>query len=274
MKGVPTDRHAVTIDLSWFRSRPTGNEHFPNRFCYVIPDAMSGEIAGLDGSNKAGLVHKFARMLMLNADRTYLVLHSGEILRHELEKQRLTSLDELVNWESTNSFRDGTAVSAQETVRRCTQNPEGLAPELDTKRHEFRKLMESLTTDRKSRETVMTEARRIKGDGDAEGEVVKDPEAGATWMKAHPGYGNPEWQTRLCSFPDTWAAGRWSRLMHYMGIQHLLGRTRDFENNYDDLEYAFFASYFGRLVTHDARLKRMTQLCFPSVLVAADLRDF
>lgn len=75
----------------------------------------------------------------------------------------------------------------------------------------------------------------------------------------------PEWKEHLQAFPDKHAVGRWVRLVAWYAIQHSLGRTHDFGNNYCDAEYAFAASYVGRIATTDGGLTEAIRAVFPYV---------
>ena len=77
----------------------------------------------------------------------------------------------------------------------------------------------------------------------------------------------PAWKRHLAVFPDEHASGRWARLIAWYAIEHSLGRTHDFANNYFDAEYAFAASYVGKLATTDSGLIRAVEAVFPYVEV-------
>ena len=55
-------------------------------------------------------------------------------------------------------------------------------------------------------------------------------------------------------------------------IQHSLGRTHDFGNNFCDAEYAFAASYVGRIATTDSGLTEAIRAVFPYVDILCEQR--
>lgn len=80
-----------------------------------------------------------------------------------------------------------------------------------------------------------------------------------------PRYSSPDWQKVLAAFPDRAAIGRWTRIALWYAAQYAVGKTRKFENNYDDSHYLFTASYTRYLATNDARLKEAASALFPQI---------
>jgi len=53
-------------------------------------------------------------------------------------------------------------------------------------------------------------------------------------------------------------------------MRRALGDTRKFENNWDDAQYGFLASYTGHLATGDKGLIKMVGLVFPGIHIVGD----
>jgi hypothetical protein len=81
------------------------------------------------------------------------------------------------------------------------------------------------------------------------------------------------WRRTLSVFPDRAAIGRWSRLIMWYAIMHAAGRTKRFDNNFDDAHYGFLASYAGHLVTHDDLLAETVSVLFPKTRIHSSLGD-
>ena len=75
------------------------------------------------------------------------------------------------------------------------------------------------------------------------------------------------WSNCVGVFPDRPAICRWWRIINYYTTMHSLGETAIFENNWEDAQYAFTASYVGRLATDDKRLIEMMDRIFPGVTI-------
>ena len=82
-------------------------------------------------------------------------------------------------------------------------------------------------------------------------------------QKWYPDLQEKPWSNLIGVFPDRLAICRWWRLVNYYTVMHSLGYTSDFENNWEDAQYAFTASYVGRLATQDRRLIDLMRRIFP-----------
>lgn len=101
-------------------------------------------------------------------------------------------------------------------------------------------------------------------------ELIREPHWGLVLSLAPPyrqRYRTRRWQKALNVFPDVKAVGRMSRIMVWYAMELVAERTRRFENNLEDSEYAFTASYTKYLATNGARLKEMVRALFPDVAI-------
>jgi hypothetical protein len=110
--------------------------------------------------------------------------------------------------------------------------------------------------------------RELMGDGSKHLDVIRRPGIHRMLVaRNNPRYASPDWQRTLACFPDKAAMGRWARIILWYAVQHAAGRTRGFENNYEDSHYLFTASYTRHLVTEDVALQRAVAALFPYVRI-------
>jgi hypothetical protein len=74
----------------------------------------------------------------------------------------------------------------------------------------------------------------------------------------------------VTGFPDRWAIARWTRITMWYALQRWKqgsNPSTDFENNFDDAQYLFLASYAGHIATRDSGLKKAVGVLFPGCCV-------
>jgi hypothetical protein len=81
---------------------------------------------------------------------------------------------------------------------------------------------------------------------------LREPEAQIEWLRdqdvakaagiSNPAFRDARWDGVLKGFPDRTAAARAVRIMAWNVLKFSLGETRDFDNNFEDAEYAIAAS--------------------------------
>lgn len=71
-------------------------------------------------------------------------------------------------------------------------------------------------------------------------------------------------------FPDRWAVARWTRISVWYALQRWRqgnNPSAGFENNFDDAQYLFLASYAGHIATRDGGLKKAVEVLFPGCCI-------
>jgi hypothetical protein len=110
-------------------------------------------------------------------------------------------------------------------------------------------------------------------DWDAVQDAVLAPNAIWTFVQRQfPAYDTPEWREVLCVFPDRHAIGRFVRLSLWQLLRagRLSAETK-LRNDWEDIQYAFMASYSSQFWTRDRDLAKAVEQLFPSVRVCYEV---
>lgn len=232
---------------------------------YLVPDVLLGELA-LSDKPEVGAAH-FARWLLYNRDRMFIGVNWNHIAEAERALDRpavatdvidVRATDDLVRALDDNGFeawRYGLRVTA--TGHAATSN-EAKRAQFVRQCESFREFLGPQAMDWKKKYATVDQRR----------DWIQQPqlafEGAATFF---PQYCPADWEERIACFPDVYAVGRTSRIFAWSALLSAAGLTKGLANNWDDSQYAFLATYAGRLRTRDSRLAEMVRAISPTAVV-------
>lgn len=222
----------------------------------VLPDAYFHEMAEAKRDEE---LDGFVSWIRKHAETVWIARYWWDLLKDERRSSSMASPTQIISEEWTRSLRahakDGEFAwpgdERQEFYEKCK------AEFIDRSR---------AWTERVTDHGVDLSAERSSEDRLRELLRAPDP------IQQHVRKWEPEFMLKSWShcvgvFPDRPAICRWWRIINYYTIMHSLGETAIFENNWEDAQYAFTASYVGRLATDDKRLIEMMDRIFPGVTI-------
>lgn len=253
----------VVLDWGWIRSRESGGEYLSSRANYLIADTVFSEMFGAVDTGGAGFMLKLKRLLIRNDRRVFGGRYWADISAEEEPPQRLASWSSVVCPEMTKELRR-VAHSPESVWKAGASFVRDVREEHEGKRREFVALCSQWTewVTENSPESVRT----AKTDPAVLVDWICQPSQIAGFMQAfNPRMKGDCWNSALSVFPDRLAAGRWARIVGWYAMQHSVGKTSGFANNWEDSHYAFLASYTGFLATNDSGLKEAVRVVYPAV---------
>jgi len=228
---------------------------------FVLTDAFFYEAATASPEAEGP---KFNGWASRYADRLFLSTHWSEVSQQETQPGRCVNPRFIVREEST-GFREAARTGdldwssfQGEEYDKDVEGREGYITQFEQLCSGFARQVQEAFPDWKQR----------AGSLETQHLTIRQPEFIASFVQEHnETKRGPQWHAALSVFPDRHAAGRWARLSAWYALQYSLGLTKDFRNNYHDAEYAFAASYVGRLATLDKRLIATIEAVFPDVQI-------
>lgn len=222
----------------------------------VLPDAFFHEMSE---SSRNEELPKFVSWLRRHASTVWFAIDWRDILPVEKSSSFLVSPLEIISILWTNELRDhardGEFMWPDNTKDEYYENC----------RKEFIERARTWTKYVADNDIDMSEH---DNDADSLREFLRDPTPIKTFLqKWESHWFKKPWSLLIGEFPDQPAICKWWRIINYYSIMHSLGQTKSFENNFEDAQYAFAASYVGRLATDDKRLIDMMGHIFPDVTI-------
>jgi hypothetical protein len=264
------DRPTLVVDLSWIRARKRSDFHLPNQWRYLVPDILFREmVTSSDVTKVATHVWWFVRQ---NAEKLLVGKFWDDVADAESRPGKGSVLENVVEWENTRLLRANRLPSRDEWLASA---PAAALSSLGDRNSAGRqtwiwmaqRFAEWLEEHRR-------EDKRSLLSGAGIVEMVRDRPTIVEWtVREWPRLDTAEWRAALDVFPDLHAAARGLRLLMWAIHRYAAGATRDFENLWEDSQYAFLASYSNALLTRDEGLARMTAVVFPGVRLYRDLPD-
>jgi hypothetical protein len=263
----------VVLDLCILRARP---EDFvgPDEGL-VIPDALIVEV--MTGNRVDAEPAALGRWLKRFADRVYIGSYWWDLIKAEPSCNKLARPEEAINGAYTVEFRKW--ITAEEPTAwpemfKAMRQSEFIKTHGYTiGRARFMELVglfENWVSDSRP-DWIATAVKGTKKDWAT---FVRQEDIAAdvarVWMQLMDGmdamarYNSEPWKRALIGFPDRFAIGRWSRLLLWYMMAWVRKQRRDFENNWDDMHYAFVASYTGHLATRDRGMREAVTALFPN----------
>ena len=261
MRYVVIDANLLTIDFGIYL------EHEDQA---VITNAMVGDIAEKKDPLK---VERFSREFISwyrkRASNIWVMRDLHDLV--ELEKSPDSPIDPM-GWRDDacsvvirKSFDLYGESTWSETMLKMTKHPEYVS--FGRRKEAFLHITDCVA--RAFNENYPTDTTELRNNWDIIApQMIREPRWGSfllpTLGRTHP---STKWKEVLEVFPDKFAAGRASRINVWYGMMRAVGRTKKFENNYEDADHAIAASYTGYIATNDSRLKSTIRAVFPAVTV-------
>lgn len=238
-------------------------ETVPQDSNLVLPDTFFCEAATRKKDEPES--PKFNRWARRFAERLFVSRSWEELSRMEAEPGVSVHRREIIDGELSQGLRNAVKAKGLNWERETRSDLAVSLDEVERRASEFESHCQRFSAELLQK---CPEWRRQFVTAEAEDELIRWPAlvTGAA-QQMNPRLAGPAWAASLSVFPDQHAAGRWTRLLHWYALQHSLGKTRKFRNNYFDAEYAFAASYVGALATDDDGLIAATKAVFPYVKV-------
>jgi hypothetical protein len=238
----------------------------PEGVSFLLADVLLGEASCSD--NPALFMEKLDRFLKLNVDRIHLAFDWSAIVSRETTPSSV-SISDLLHEEATSELRSGirTGFSLVDALGHTLLDRSNGEHEL--RRARFVKLCLSFSAWANGRRPEWIEI--LRAHPSARVAWIRSPDLVADFVaRRKPSYSTPQWRSALRCFPDRCAVGRWGRIVAWYALQQAIKpdrREANFENDWDDAEYAFLASYTGLLATEDRGLMGLVAAVFPQVSV-------
>ncbi len=254
----------VVIDWGWLRALPSKDEYLSNVCRYMIPDVLLRELLNAsDEEKRTGLLLKLRRVMQRNPKRILLGRYWQEVSSRERNPTGNSTLADVVSENLMPWFRSlpGRPISAWLGALHEPADGHALYEEHRQQFSATRRQFATWAPDQRGWE-----------------QLVQLPEARLAWLRnparavelvvrGNPRMQSDEWRKALSVFPDRLAAGRWGRLVNWACLEQAIAPEADYANDWDDISYAFLASYAGQIVTLDRRLRDMCNAVFPHVAV-------
>lgn len=247
------DRSFVVVDRNILAFKRLENV-LPTDAQVVLPDAYFHEMAEAKRDRE---LDTFVSWIRKHAESVWIARYWWDLIEDERRSSSMASPTQIISEEWTRSLR--------------AHAKDGEFAWPGDERQEFYEKCKAEFIDRSRAWTEYATANAVdlsslQSSEQSLVEFLRDPTPVRTQISKWDSYmmGKP-WASLIGAFPDRPALCRWWRIINYYNIMHSLGQTGDFENNWEDAQYAFTASYVGRFATDDRRLVRMMERIFPAV---------
>lgn len=222
----------------------------------VIPDVFFFELAQKKPLKEGPVFDAWVRK---HADRLWVARFMRELEKEERASNQPVGQDRIIDLEATRKLRSSPKAGGFLWHNAITEDED------ERRRAQFVGFCEQFS------DLVNAEDPEWKT-------KFPDQAAQVDWIRNYNGIGEgvrlyneqfrqPRWESVLKTFPDSLAVCRMARLMMWYALCFSLGKTRDFGNNFEDLEYALTASYVGRIATTDRGMKDAINAVFPACTV-------
>lgn len=256
----------IVLDWSWLRQRRIAT--LPAKHRYIISDLLLGEGARsttTPSEEPADTIRlKLQSVLTANLSRVHLGRHPIQVIQRERKPGSRSTIDDVIEPVQSRLLRRMGSTSSAAWLRYC----ERVCEEQPYRKNKRAFLKFRTEWVRLMRETAPDYTKALSGQVDVFRREIRRPGAVLSLAEWHDSkYAQPRWKMALSKWPDQHAAGRWYRIMLWYVFAMLRNETRDAENDFEDANYAFLASYAGGLATTDQRLQRLVRDIFPNVAV-------
>lgn len=253
----------AVMDLGWMVERDC--DYLSNKCDYLIPDGLFAEVVTSDRAEARA--KKLWRISGHNADRLFVGKIWKRIADAEWNTGQPVTWKAVIDDEWSEQWRHCVRRNALEDFLKATTHGAYLptAQSYELKRERFLQFCEDIRIRAGDKAKAWERRHNVAGEAMR---IMQDPELFFELIVTYfPEYRTPEWQTRLQVFPDTFAIGRWFRLLTWTIYKWTIGHTKKRENDWDDAQYAFLASHTGELITIDKGLAELVSMVFPDVRV-------
>jgi len=253
----------IVVDLSTLISWPTG--FVPTNFDIVVPQVILDEVAGHETNRSE---NKFFNTLFAHPKTFWFATDMLDLVQRERSPSKTLPPWAFIDILQTIHLRQLIANKPTALLERYKQSRSEKSL-TDSYKANKRNLQEFQSTFIPAPGPQPEWLRPLCDKFDHEEMIafLRDPTALLKCFGNFPKYAHPEWQKVLTTFPDQKAIGRWYRIELWYCMMNMTGRTKDMANRWEDAQYAFAASYVGRIATKDDQLKQLVSHIFPDVEV-------
>lgn len=264
------NKSTTAIDLSWLRAQKPRT--LSNRSIYLVPDGLVAEAIGSD--EPAARLRHIWRWVCLNTKNLWISHPWDYVATLELERGSPIEFDQLINRKVTEQLRhvvlkeswdDWEGPVAAGRMSDKFQNYE-------RKRNFFVEVGKFLASTGPGHADIKRDdSTGSDGVSDALRMHVQSPEL--PWLFATAmlrDYVSQEWESRIAAFPDRYAVGRIARIICCRFYMASVGLTKDLHNSWDDLQYAFLATYTQHFYCKDQRLNQIVEIVSPETAFQSD----
>ena len=263
---IDSPRPWVVFDWGVVRSLKK-NSGIPGEFSIAFPDALLVE--ALTSDKPDSFVRKAIDALRESGAENRLLLcrHWEEVSRSEHNPKKIAAPVQIVHGEITNTVRQHFASGFEPTLTRDDVLEDLIGPAQS--KESYIQLCERIKLGildrhpRVAQDLIRDRAELLKF---ARDEEVIYP----VLIRDNPRFRGRAWKSRLQTFPDRTAIGRWFRILLWYSLQWVtrpdIPREK-FGNNWDDAHYLFCASYTMHLATDDIGMAEAAQAILPQIKV-------
>lgn len=260
------------VDLNALRA--TRHSQLPQSFTALVPQAILFELKGMEHANpelRQSILVRMRRVFAMNP-HFFVGRHFNDLVEEELLNGRAMSIVDVVDIKDNRNLRAHTSTEWRWSTFMGPHFGAKSVRRYENLRKHFREMRLLFA------QLIKPRSEEMFGKSLAPEPVLKSVQEYRVireWVSYL--YGNrvneTVWDPRLDRFPDEYAIGRLARVsMSYMALAWL-GQTSKMDNDWEDLEYAFLATYAKGIVTADRRLIRVVRNCNPGILVFRNLEE-
>lgn len=257
----PVSKPLVVPDLNFLQSRPANKEYLSAKVFWLWPMRIFQEVADKN-SQAEDYMKKLFRILRLNYQRVGVAAHAETLTRIELEQKRDVKMRDLIDYRMTQIV--GMAAEADDYESFTTTLCETTNQHLNLGHNLFWSLLK-ISCDTPLETPIPS---RFMDDLDIARKYISDETSWAYFMTVtrHFSRHTADDMPSLSDLnPNHSHLLGMAKCMHYIRTKiEKRGLVEKDLNDYDDLQYAIYASYTGHIATSDKGLTRMIRVCFPS----------
>lgn len=264
------------LDTNIFIALSRANYSLPQCVNYIVPDIIARETFTSSNSNRgpASTSRKILDILVSNCDRVFVAKYWQDISRDETHPGYGTEPEGCIHWDSTRQFRNGDPLGAAE-LDQLRQNDfkQELARHSSAQDRFLNYVKETANLYQNFWEAKPEHSLRGGPNAQRAQRVIdwiRRPDLIDRYLENHPNdrYNDEPWRSALNVYPDVHAMGRWLRLIESTAVLHAVKNSTPAQNDFEDAQIAFTASYFDGLVSGDRRLQQLAGYVFPSIRVS------
>lgn len=243
----------------------------PKEWAFIFPEIALWEIADAtlkDGSDPSKVQARLHSLYSSHSSQLFLGEYPKTLVRREKGggPRARTPVLQIVHREQSHRFREMRDWSQADFLRGINRiRGQETSIHRDKKRFDQFRLAFSAS----ARENFAEVVKRSSGNEEELLNFIRMPDAIIRYAKFRlPGVWRKSCWPGLARFPDQLAMGRWMRLELWYLLKVLRGAASDaWRNDFEDIHYAFLASYCGNLVTSDSGLRKACNHVYPWVRV-------
>lgn len=249
-----------------------GHDWFKGRTC-LVSEALATELVSKADARARAMARKFQAWIIAGGAEIYIAQNIFWLFRNEFRHDRSTKHGDLIDPLSTQSWRNRDGLQRVDLASRMefVRDNSRAAP-MERIRNRWVASCEAFAEDLKTAWESDQELRQEIESEESMQLLFRAFQAGGFYARfgaeSYTALYRKTWTPLINRHPMRYAIGRWGRILLYYATRRLKGEKKKFDNNFDDAQYLFLASYTGHLVTSDQGLIRAARVCFPSLKVS------